>query len=152
MNKFEYINKNLEFIRNQIKAGLVSTFALSHLEVYKIYTNYLNKGFKKGESTKLTAKDLKVSMHFIQRVRKDMESEVESEAEIAEDIKLLRKQLAKKGYSLVGNDKRGYAIKDKYSKIAKNVSSLADVDVFLMEYWKIHFDKIFKKKIPPINN
>jgi hypothetical protein len=152
MNKFEYINKNLEHIRICINFGISYTSVLSHFEAYKNYINFLNKGFKKAEATKLAAEELKVSMHFIQRIRKEMETEVESETEIVEEIKLLRKQLVKKGYSLVGNSKTGYAIKDKYSKVAKKVTSLGVVDRFLSEYWKIHFDKIFKKKIPPVNN
>ena len=73
MNKFQYINSNLERIKKDVNMGIVSTYLLCHFYAYSRYDYYRRQGLKKGESTFFTSEDLKVSEQMIHRIRKEME-------------------------------------------------------------------------------
>ena len=127
MKKYDYINKNLERLKFMMNKGMAFTSALNHLTTYKVYDNYREKGFTRGQAIKLTAVDLEVTVQFIRKVCSDMEHEVEE----FDVIKFYRKQLIKRGYSLAGNIKKGYRIVDKYTKVAQKISSLDEIRQFL---------------------
>jgi hypothetical protein len=78
MNKFQYINQNLDRIKNDVRLGIVSTYCLCHFYAYSRYDYYRKQGYKKCQSVFFTSEDLKVSEQLVHRVRKDMEVEVES--------------------------------------------------------------------------
>ncbi len=76
MTRFQYINKNIDKIKEEIKLGLISTTILNHFIIYSKYDYYRKLGNYVGFSVLFTSEDLKVDERTVFRVIKNMEEEI----------------------------------------------------------------------------
>jgi hypothetical protein len=76
MTKFNYINNNLDRIKQEVKMGLISTSTLNHYAIYSRYDYFRRLNNYNGVSILLTADSCKVDDSTVYRVIKEMESKI----------------------------------------------------------------------------
>ena len=76
MNRYQYINLNIERIKKEVKLGLIPVSILRHFEIYSRYDYYRKTGEKICCSVLFTSEDLTVSEIWINQIRKSMEIEI----------------------------------------------------------------------------
>lgn len=75
MNRFEYININIERIKAETKSGLISTSILRHYAIYAKYDLYRKDGNPVSLSVILTSEKLNICQSAIFNIIKKMEEE-----------------------------------------------------------------------------
>lgn len=76
MTRIEYINENIERIKTDIKAGLISPTLLRHWEIYCRFDYYRKTQNSVCMSVFFTSEDLDVKEIQIYRVKKQMEAQI----------------------------------------------------------------------------
>lgn len=76
MNKFQYINTNIDRIKKEVCMGLISTSVLNHYAIYSRYDYYRKLGNYVGVSVLFTSETCNVSERCVFKVVKEMESEI----------------------------------------------------------------------------
>jgi hypothetical protein len=74
MNKFEYINRNLDSIKFEIQIGIVSSTILRHWEIYSRLDYYMRKRGKPVLISVIYVSDeLNISERKVFEIKKEME-------------------------------------------------------------------------------
>jgi len=73
MTKFQYINTNIDRIKNEVRMGLISTSTLSHYTIYSRYDYFRKLGNYVCHSVLFAADNCRVSEPTVYRVIKEME-------------------------------------------------------------------------------
>ena len=76
MTRFQYINENIDKIREEIKIGLISTTVLSHFAIYSRYDYYRKLGNYVCLAIMFTSDNCQVSESLIYKVIHEMEEEI----------------------------------------------------------------------------
>ena len=76
MNRYQYINQNIERIKKDVRLGLIPVSVLRHYEIYSRYDYYRKTGEKICCAVLFTSEDMTVNESWINKIRKSMESEV----------------------------------------------------------------------------
>jgi hypothetical protein len=76
MTKFQYINTNIDKIKEQVKMGLLPTSILNYYVIYSRYDYYRKSGNYVGFSVLYTSDDFGISESTVYRAIKKMEEEV----------------------------------------------------------------------------
>jgi hypothetical protein len=74
MTKAEYISRNIDHIKMDIKLGIVSSTILRHLEIYCRFDYYRKSGLPVNESILNAGDDFKVSETTVFKIKKQMEA------------------------------------------------------------------------------
>jgi hypothetical protein len=76
LTKFQYINENLNQIKQEVKQGLISISVLRQYEIYSRYDYYRKLSHPVGLAVMFTSEDLNVKERWIFIIKKQMESEI----------------------------------------------------------------------------
>jgi len=76
MTKFQYINTNIDRIKNEYHMGLIRISTLDHYVIYSRYDYYRRINDYNGVSVLLTADNCKVCEMTVYRIIKEMEEDV----------------------------------------------------------------------------
>jgi hypothetical protein len=76
MNRFQYINKNINEIKTEVKIGLMSISILNHYMIYSRYDHYRKRGNGVSLAVLMTSDDFNLSEMTIYTIKKNMESEL----------------------------------------------------------------------------
>jgi hypothetical protein len=76
MNRYQYINQNIERIKKDVRLGLIPVSVLRHYEIYSRYDYYRKTGEKICCSVLFTSEDMTVNESWINKIRKSMEMPV----------------------------------------------------------------------------
>ena len=76
MTRFQYINKNIEQIKQETKMGWTSTTILNYYGIYSRYDHYRKRGNYVSLSAFYTSNDFGVSESLVYKSIKEMEAEV----------------------------------------------------------------------------
>lgn len=72
MTKFQYINENLETIKQETKMGFIPIDVLHHYAIYCRYDAYRKQNNNVSDSVFFTSEDFKIGERTIYRIIKDM--------------------------------------------------------------------------------
>jgi len=76
MTRFQYINDNLDQVKEEVKMGLISTTVLSHYAIYCRYDYYRKLGNRNSISILIASDNFRVSENLIYKIIKEMEDKV----------------------------------------------------------------------------
>lgn len=76
MNKFNYININIERIKKDIELEIVPAFVIKNYAIYSRYLYYRKQGYNKTTSALYAGDDFKVSDKWVFRIIKLMETKI----------------------------------------------------------------------------
>jgi hypothetical protein len=75
LNRYQYINQNIERIKREVRFGERPVSVLRHFEIYSRYDYYRKTGEKICDAVLFTGEDLTVNESWINKIRKSMEQE-----------------------------------------------------------------------------
>lgn len=76
MTRFNYINDNIEKIKIEAKAGIVSLSVLNHYAIYCRYDYYRKTGINITLSALFAGDDFKLDERTVHRIIKSMKEEI----------------------------------------------------------------------------
>jgi hypothetical protein len=76
MTKYEYVSRNIVFVKEGIMLGIISTCVLSHFRVYSQFENYLAMGYSVTKAAFYVSENNKLSECMIFKIKREMESEI----------------------------------------------------------------------------
>jgi hypothetical protein len=76
MTKYEYISRNIVFIKEGIMYGIISTCTLNHFRIYAQFENYLAMGYSVSKAAFYVSENNKVCESMFFKIKKEMESEI----------------------------------------------------------------------------
>jgi hypothetical protein len=76
LNRYQYINQNIERIKREVKLGLIPVSILRHYEIYSRYDYYRKTGEKVCCAAMFTSEDLTVNEGWVHKIKKSMEKEI----------------------------------------------------------------------------
>jgi hypothetical protein len=76
MNRFEYLNTNIERVKSEVKLGLISTSILRHYAIYSRYDYYRKLNNTVCLSVILTSENLNICQSGVFKIIKKMEEAV----------------------------------------------------------------------------
>jgi len=76
MDRFGYINTNIERIKKEIELEIVPAFVIKNFAIYSRYVYYRKQGYNKTTSALYAGDDYKISDKQVFRIIKLMEKEV----------------------------------------------------------------------------
>jgi hypothetical protein len=76
MTKYEYISRNIVFIKEGIMYGIISTCTLNHFRIYAQFENYLVMGYSIKKAVLCISKDNRICESMFFKIKKEMESEI----------------------------------------------------------------------------
>jgi hypothetical protein len=76
LTKYEYINRNIDHIKLDVKLGIVSYTVIRHWEIYCRFDYYRKLNNPISDAAINAGDDFKISETQIFRIKKDMESEI----------------------------------------------------------------------------
>ena len=76
MNKFNYININIERIKKDIELKIIPAFVIKNYAIYSRYLYYRKQNYNKTTAALFAGDDFKVSDKWVFRIIKLMETEI----------------------------------------------------------------------------
>jgi hypothetical protein len=76
MTRFEYINKNIESIKDFSKVGIASTAVLKHWQIYSRYDYYRKLNNSKEVSGIFVQDEFNITRRWFLIIKKSMENEI----------------------------------------------------------------------------
>jgi hypothetical protein len=76
MTQFQYITSDIERIKFEVRAGLISCTLLRHIQIYSRYDYYRRQGESVTQSVFYASLDLKATERDVYKIKKRMESEI----------------------------------------------------------------------------
>jgi len=70
--KFDYINKNLSRIKEEVRIGIIPCTIINHFEVYSRYYHYRTRGYNVRDSAFYAGMDYNLKERMVFRIIKEM--------------------------------------------------------------------------------
>lgn len=78
MTYFDYINLNIDRIKQEIKMGITYSSVINHYAIYSRYDYYRKLGNPVSKASFFASEDLKISERSILKIKKQMETVYEN--------------------------------------------------------------------------
>jgi hypothetical protein len=76
MNRFQYINSNIDRIKIEVRMGIISSCVIKIFAIYAKYDIYRQQGYPVTQAVFFASEDFQVSEVWVYKVIKNMESEL----------------------------------------------------------------------------
>ncbi len=76
MTLFEYINRNYERLKKDIRIGLIDPSLLKHYEIICRYDQYKKQGFETTKAVRFTGYDFNISARWVYKILEKMTTQL----------------------------------------------------------------------------